>query len=198
MNDLSKTLARRIQEARLRLGWSQGKLAEALSFPTHQVMSAIEKGSREVKAWELAKLAKALCVPVSELLCTEEPAPRPVVVWRGVPTEARKTLEARFLQKCEEYALLEQLCDTHPPAKLPRYQGCLSTMTYADAEALAVQAAKILELGAHPAESLVGVLENDCGVKIWFEDLKKDGSAASTLSEQSFGLCGVHQNGRAE
>lgn len=184
MGDLRKTLSERIRTARVRLSLSQQQLADEAGFSAPQIISQIEKGEREVKAWELVNLARVLRMDVSQLLSTEEPKPLAPVLWRKYPERDRELIEADFLQRCEQYALLEKLCEVVAGRQLPKVSMNSATMNLQDAEQLGENVWKEFELGSQPATCLAGVLEERYGVKIWYQNLE-EGSAASTKG--SFG-----------
>ena len=184
MADLRKVLGNRIRNARMRLSLSQHQLAKEIGFSASQIISQIEKGERDVKAWELVNLAKALRVDVSQLLNVEEPKPFAPVLWRKDPKTDKELIEAEFLQHCEQYALLEKLCDVIIKEELPTRAVDPEALTYEYAEALGEEIRNHFELGSRPASCLSGILEEKYGVKIWYENLD-EGSAAST--KDSFG-----------
>lgn len=185
MDDFRKILGDRLRTARKRLSLSQKQLAQEAGFPAHQIIYQIEKGEREVKAWELVNLARVLRMEVSQLLSTEEPKPLAPVLWRKLPQRDKELIEADFLQRCEQYALLEKLCDVAPEHELPEASVNSDTMTFQDAEQLGERLSEQFKLGSRPAACLVGVLEERYGVKIWYQNLGEEGSAAS--SKGSFG-----------
>ncbi|MFQ5924489.1 MAG: helix-turn-helix domain-containing protein, partial [Dehalococcoidia bacterium] len=164
---------------------TQKQLAEEASFSVHQTVSQIEKGQREVKAWELAALAKALRVDITDLLSDRGLEPAPQVLWRKTPAAGRETIEANFVQHCQQYATLEQLSGEVIERELPLARWSHDDFTYNNAKLLAERTSKEFDLGSRPAASLVGTLENNYGVKIWYEELGEEGSAASTVG--SFG-----------
>jgi len=184
MADLRKVLGNRIRSARMRLSLSQQQLAKEIGFSASQIVSQIEKGERDVKAWELVNLAKALRIDVSQLLNVEEPKPFAPILWRKYPETDKELLEAEFLQRCEQYALLEKLCDVVIKEELPTREVDYETLTYEYAEDLGEEIRNHFELGSRPASGLSGILEEKYGVKIWYENLD-EGSAAST--KDSFG-----------
>ena len=181
MGSFREILGERVRTARKRLGLTQKELAEQAGIAVHQILSQIEKGQREVKAWELAALAKALKTDFSSLLADSGPQQAPVVLWREYPTEAREVIEANFLQRCQQYATLEQLAEEVTQPDLPTAKVESAPMTFGAAKRLARRASKELDLGSRPATALEGVLEDGYGVKIWYEDLGEEGSAASTI-----------------
>lgn len=180
MPDLRRELGARIQQARKKLGLTQRQLAEQAGLPTHQIVAQIEKGKREVKAWELARLAQVLCQSVNELLAPVPP-PAPAVLWRDDPGEDAPALEARFLERCREYHMLERLLGFPPPLQLPQFKVAPSQLTLQVADRLAVKTQRALGLGSRPAASLVRVLETGYRVKIWYEPLERVCSAACVV-----------------
>jgi hypothetical protein len=61
-----------------------------------------------VKAWEFVKLAGALLVDPSDLLAVEEREQEPLILWRTFPQNPKEA-EANFLNRCRQYAMLEEL-----------------------------------------------------------------------------------------
>jgi Zn-dependent peptidase ImmA (M78 family)/DNA-binding XRE family transcriptional regulator len=184
MADLRKVLGKRVRDARVRLSLSQQQLAKEIGFSASQIVSQIEKGERDVKAWELVNLAKALRIDVSQLLAIEEPQPSAPVLWRKYPEADKELIEAEFLQRCQQYALLEKLCDIIIKEELPTREVDYKALTYEYAEALGEEIRNKFALGSRPASCLSDILEEKYGVKIWYENLD-EGSAAST--QGSFG-----------
>lgn len=179
MGNLRKILGNQIRTARVRLSLSQQQLADEAGFSAPQIISQIERGEREVKVWELVNLAKVLYIDVSQLLSTEEPKPLAPVLWRKYPERDRELIEADFLQRCEQYALLEKLCEVVTRGELPKVSMNFATMNFKDAEQLGENVWKEFRLGSRPATCLVGILEERYAVKIWHQNLE-EGSAASS------------------
>lgn len=183
MEDLRKVLGERIRSTRVNLGFSQEELARKAGFPSHQIISQIENGEREVKAWELAKIAEVLYMDISVLLSKESRKTPVAVLWRDRPKERAKEREARFLQRCRVYAELEELCNVKCRYVLPQFEVNPKTIDFKDTERMAEDVARKLQLGSHPAASLEKTLENQYGVKIWYEDLGGEVSGASTIGD---------------
>ena len=194
-DNMLKTLGERIKKARERLNISQTELAVRCGFRAHQTISVIEKGEREVKAWELAALAKALSVDMHDLLMAEELKENPAVLWRQRPQKNSEIIEADFINHCKQYAMLEKIIGETTTHKLLECKPNGSTFNYDTAKELATTVGKELDLGSCPAASLVGTLENRFGVKIWYADLKDEGSAAAIKGE--FGLAILINTGEA-
>lgn len=187
MPGLQWVLGARIQQARQKLGLTQRQLAEQAGLPAHQIVSQIEKGKREVKAWELVRIAQVLYTDVNALL-TAGLAPTPTVLWRDDPGKGAPTREARFLQRCREYHMLERLLELPPPPPLPRFEVAPSQLTPQAADRLAVETQRTLGLGSRPAASLVRVLEAEYRVKIWYEPMDTVGSAACVVGSIGYAV----------
>jgi Zn-dependent peptidase ImmA (M78 family)/transcriptional regulator with XRE-family HTH domain len=181
MQNRRKLLGSRIRDARIRLSFTQQRLGKEAGFSSSQIMSQIEKGEREVKAWELFNLARALRLEISQLLAPETPEISFPVLWRKSPSKDKEIIEAEFLRRCHQYALLEKLCECTIPIGLPSEKVDFNSMSFTEADKLGERIWKKLELGGRPACSLRLLLEDKHGVKIWHEDLGEEGSAASAV-----------------
>jgi Zn-dependent peptidase ImmA (M78 family)/transcriptional regulator with XRE-family HTH domain len=170
-------LAAAIRNARERLGITQQALADAAGFASLQIVSAIETAQREVKAWELVRLARALQTSVDELLGLSDAAPVRVFWRRGSPgiPAAR---EARLVQRAERMALLEEWNGLPPAEPLPDLPFAPDRASFADVARLAHTVGRALDLGSRPAASLLPVLEERFGVKVFYEEMGEGESAA--------------------
>jgi Zn-dependent peptidase ImmA (M78 family)/transcriptional regulator with XRE-family HTH domain len=187
MGDLDRIVGSAVRKARERLGWSQAELAEKAGFGHGQIVSQIEKGERPLKAVELAALSRILYCDLAALL-EDRPGTTVGVLWRGVASPSPE-LEARFVQDCEHYRVLEELCDAVTETRLPPPRTMPADLD--DAAEYGKEVRGGLGLGAYPADSLKRTLEEVHGVKLFFET-KPGVSAACTAG--SFGL-GVLLNG---
>jgi len=176
-------LGKNIRSARERLGLTLEQLANKAGLPALQTVSEIELGKREVKAWELVNIARALQISVSSLLDVKEPLTPPFILWRKEPKKDRTSMEAAFLQRCNQYHLLEQLSGAKQSRKLPTADINPNTIDYRDAVKLSAQISNQLDLGARPAKVLAKVLEDEYSVKIWYMDLGERGSAATFFGD---------------
>jgi XRE family transcriptional regulator, fatty acid utilization regulator len=183
-NNRERTPARanigeRIRDARERLQWTQQRLADALGLSSSQIVSSIESGQREVKAWELFRIAALLHTPAEWFLGATD-LQRPQVQWRVRPQgDDVPEIETKFLQRCEKYALLEKWCESPPfrelkPITLP---GPNPSFHVVGREAQNVRDA--MGLGMRPACTLEKTLEEDYGVKIFYESLGDRGAGFS-------------------
>ena len=181
MENRRKLLGNRIRDARIRLSFTQQQLAEEAGFSSAQIMSQIEKGEREVKAWELFNLARVLRLEISQLLAVESPEVSIPLLWRKSPSEGKEIIEAEFLRRCHQYALLEKLCECIVEQKLPSEKADFNSMSFKEADEFGEYMWEELDLGSRPAGSLRFLLEDKYGVKIWYENFGEETSAASTV-----------------
>ena len=177
--DINKNIGERIRRLRNRLNLSQQDFAKQVGISSFQTISDIEKGVRELKAYELAAFARALRVNTSELLMQEEFIEKASVLWRDEP-EDYHIKEANFIKNCENYFRLEQLCNCVIHVELPQKKVDFETIDYDEAELLASEILNEFNPGSRPAENLENVLEKKYSVKIFYDDLGIEGSAAST------------------
>lgn len=183
-------LGRAIKQRRNEIGITQGDLAVAVGFSAPQTVSDIERGARDVKAWELVKIARSLRTTPDDLLGLDT-APESRVMWRrGSPAGSRET-EDVFLDRARRYALLEKWNQLPPAATLPEFELDAANASFSDAARLAGEVGKTLDLGSRPAASLQSVLQEAFGVKLFFQELDGDESAAATKGD--FG-CAVLMN----
>lgn len=178
-------IAPRIRGARESCGFTQQELADKIGFKSGQIISAIEKGEREVKAFELYSIAKALYRDVSYFLKEDGEEKTYRVMWRGDAEDKVKEKEAYFFNKCKQYYHLEQLNDETPESRLPQFDFELGDKDegYEKAEFIANEVYNVLNLGPRPAVVLESILEERYRVKIWYANLKDAGSAASLIGD---------------
>lgn len=175
---IQEAIGRRIQELRKRLGMNQTTLAEKMGFGSAETISSIERGDREIKAVEIAQLSRILLVPVADLLMPVEAEPDPSILWRAEPMQGREVTEARFLQRCNQYAWLEEAVGVTRLARFPSLEVDPERVNLSDATRLADEVRRQFDLGNRPAAVLEKTLEDVYGVKIWYDKLE-EGSAAS-------------------
>lgn len=181
MKDKAFSLIERIRTFRQSLGLTQEDLAQKAGFGSAQVISQIEKGERDIKAYELVKLSKVLHTDLYGFFI-EKLNPIPKMLWRNKIDENIKNLrEKEFLNRCQEYHSLEELCDFRTPPKLPQCEVDSASLNFSTVQSIAQQCGGQLNLGSRPAASLERLLENAYGVKIWYMDLSQKGSAACVI-----------------
>jgi Zn-dependent peptidase ImmA (M78 family)/transcriptional regulator with XRE-family HTH domain len=173
------SIGERIREAREGLQWTQQRLAEALGVASSQIISTIESGQREVKAWELFRIAGLLHTPAEWFLGATE-LHRPQVQWRAKPQgNDAPEIEARFLQRCERYALLEKWCETPPFKELKPITVPSTNPSFYVVGREAQNVREAMGLGVRPACTLEKTIEEDYGVKIFYESLGDKGAGFS-------------------
>jgi Zn-dependent peptidase ImmA (M78 family)/transcriptional regulator with XRE-family HTH domain len=182
-----KLLGSRIREARENLGWSQTELAQAVGFGAFQIISAIENGQREVKAWELLKMASSMHLSLESFLESEKRA-EPVLLWRAQPQTGFREIEARFIERCERYALLELWCGVSPLQDLKPICFSQPEPTFVQVGREAENVRDYMKLGGRPACSLAKTLQEDYGVKIFYEDFGDQGAALSAKGNFGYGI----------
>jgi Zn-dependent peptidase ImmA (M78 family)/transcriptional regulator with XRE-family HTH domain len=180
--DLKKILGLRISNRREALGLTQRELASQVGFSSSEIMSQIELGKRDVKAWELAKISQILYTNISEFLADKESDSPPPILWRVLPSEQKEAKEAKFLNFCQQYSLLENLSGTVIRKRIPQKEVNPSTLTFRVAQRLALEVREEFGLGDRPASLLVKTLEDNYGVKILYDDMD-EGSAATTIGD---------------
>ena len=173
-----------IRAGREHMGWTQEELAERAGFASHQIVSQIELGRREVKAAELFRITGALHLDLRSL-SVEMPASTPVL-WRKKSDAAPVLREAQFLERCRRYRSLSTAVEQGVVDPLPQYAVDAESVDYAFAEDIAARISRLLDLGACPAASLTETLTNRFDVQVWHEDLGTDGSAA--CAQGDFGI----------
>jgi transcriptional regulator with XRE-family HTH domain len=181
-------LAREIRARRKALGFTQGELAAAVGFSVAQIVSDIERGQREVKAWELVKIADALRTTVDRLLGLGERAPVARVLWRRGSPAGSRDVEEVFLDRARRFALLEKWNELPPAPELPQQQLDHEVTTFADVTRMAVAVGRVLDLGSRPAASLASVLQEAFRIKLFFEPLGAEESAASAKGDFGYAV----------
>lgn len=179
----NKALADRLKTAREKVGLSIGEAAKRLGFSSYQTLSKIEVGEREVKAAELNLFAKTYFCTISYLLDESPPKQDLVLLWRKTPDAgAQREIEARILQVCEQYQLLEKLLNLKGNKDTKFLDITIDSIsTNNDIDTLANDTRRLLELGSRPAFSLKNILEQTHGVKLVYQQLSDASSAASTV-----------------
>ena len=186
-NRESVAIGSRIKTARERMHWTQEQLAAALGWKSFQIASSVENGQRELKARELAKIASVLNSSFESLLGVA--TTQPSILWRAKPKDDKAgEIESVFIRRCERYAQLEKWCDIPPAMQLKP----LSVKSDRESINLVQREAENLrdamKLGGKPGCTLKKTLEEDYGVKIFHEELGKNGSALCAQVDFGFAV----------
>lgn len=173
-------IGRAVKELRTRLGLRQEELAGRADLGQKQTVSEIERGRRALKATEVVRLAQALHVEAHDLLTGSVPAVGPYVLWRKIGADhSRAEAEARLHHRSRRYGFLEGLVGDDQGPKLPCVPLDITSTSYEDAETMADEVRRTLQLGDVPGAGLRENLESHWRIKI-FEDLLAEGSGATT------------------
>lgn len=169
----------KIQNLRLEYGLSQQQLADAMGWNHHQTVSELEQGKRDIKAAELSKLTQFFSIPLSFLLDSHERK-------RAVLTHGAGFPEARFIQKCDDYKMVEELVygTRNNPSLLPKINLSMSKWQLNDAYRLATEVRHLLHLGAYPAFGLHTSLEEQAGVRFVSEKAPQGPTSGCSRTDQ--------------
>ena len=175
-------IADRLSHARSRLGLTLAQVEELTGIGKSS-LSEFEHGKREPSLSQLQALAAAYRRSVAFFLAEGE-IPQETVLWREKPVKGCEDIEAKFLRLCEQYYNLEVWSDEVVPLCLvPVAAVRPGSFSYTQAESLAKAVRDQLELGDRPGLSLLSVLEEVCGIKVFHLEFEPTGTAASTRSD---------------
>ncbi|MFZ4767149.1 MAG: helix-turn-helix domain-containing protein [Roseimicrobium sp.] len=177
-------IGERLKLARQQRGWTLEALSTHTQIPVSS-LSEFENGRREPRLSHIEKLAQAHGLSAAWFF-ESEAAESAVVLWRERPEspDAVATIEGHFLKLCGWYKNLETWCNDHRPCMLPEVSSDRSEFDWADVECLALNVRNHLNLGQRPAFSLLNVLENTCGVRVFHFEFEPSGTAACTRSDE--------------
>lgn len=184
-------IGRTVQALRKKNDLTQEELAELVGFSAAQTVSDIERGQRAVKAWEVVKLAEALHTSVDTLLGIATQPQQARVLWRRGSGGRSRHAEERLIDRARRYDLLEKWNELPPAPPFPQYELDPDRGSYREAATLATHVGRAFDLGSRPAASLSSVLQEVFRVKLFYEPLGGDESAASARGD--FG-CAVLMN----
>lgn len=176
-------IGERLKAARSQRGWTLEALSGQTQIPVSS-LSEFETGKREPRLTHLDAIARAHGKAVSWFF---EPvnAEAEVVLWRARPEpDEAAAIEGRFLQLCRWYRNLEDWCDERRPCLLPEVTGDPGRIAWSDVHRLANKVRHMLDLGQQPASSLLSVLENSCGIRIFHLEFEPTGTAACTRNDE--------------
>ena len=99
------------------------------------------------------------------------------------------------MDRAHRFALLEKWNGLPPPPELPQRELDPEATSFADVARMALSVARVLDLGSRPAVSLAAVLQEGFRIKLFFESLGEDESAASARGD--FGYAVLMNAGQA-
>lgn len=196
MSITQKDLAERLKQARLEAGMSQEAVAEVLKLP-RPTISQIEAGKRGVDSLELVKLAKLYGKPLSFFLeegpekAEEESAV--VMCFRAeMLTKKDKAIINEFAEMCRNYTWLERMLGYERrlslPIRLHRARPRSKGEAIREAEQLAIEVRKLLDLGDDPICNVIDLLEQQ-GVRIVIWPLENERFSGLFLEDEAVGPC---------
>jgi len=179
VNDLHE----RIAQARESAGFSLTEAARKSGFKHYQILSAIEKGTRNISANEIIRLSRLYSRGLDYFFGQEVPG-EPMLLWRKAENCNIEKVQRHFLSFLEKYSHLEKLLGLKR-----RWIEIRSSYTRDDfknggfelVSKLAGDIHKKLDLGLRPECNLLNVLENNLRFKILHLSLQPGVSAASVV-----------------
>ena len=178
-------LGRELQDARKKRGMTQEEAAELLGV-ARTTLTAIEKGTRRIKASELVKLARAYGRQIGDFVHSRPQIESFQVQFRGPSsrTEHEEELIAPYISEfedlCRDYLTLEEITSSPLPRKYPAEYDISGLPILYAAESVAMQERNRLNLGDGPLPTnpvLRVVLEQEVGLRIFFMPLPQGFSA---------------------
>ena len=194
-----RDLGQRLQLARKARGLTQAEVADQLGV-ARTTLTAIEAGTRQIRAAELAKLARIYERTIGELVRRDEPVEPFSLQLRStlVPGLAQhEELEPHvfeFQRLCEDYAAVEQMRGAPPATRYPLPYEIDSANPERSAEDIAMRERHRLGLGDGPIPNLRQLLESDVGLRIFYLDLPSRVATMYAYTQQLGGCIAV--NGR--
>ncbi len=179
--NFDNVLGQKIKLVREQLGLTLQQVSERMGFNNYQILSAIENGTRTLKAVELTQLSKVFHKDISFFLSDENESLPFLVRWRDCSNGTGiKEKEAEFLQYCTNYYDLEQRLGLDHKCSLDSLNFNQADLkNYSKINQIAQEKVFQLQLGSRPACVLRKILEDKYNVKIFYLDLNNYGSAAS-------------------
>ena len=186
-----KVLGHRLQEARKARGLTQQQAADTLAV-ARTTVTALEKGDRRVRPDELIQLARLYARPVSSLVGSREPVADFAVQFRsGQGSDRPQQIEEEqdqavqdFQTLCEDYLYLETLNGTRMQQSYPPQYVIDGIPTEDAAENVASAERNRLGLGDGPVLRLREILENDVGIRVFYDILPSRVAGAFSYTEE--------------
>jgi Zn-dependent peptidase ImmA (M78 family)/transcriptional regulator with XRE-family HTH domain len=184
--NFDNTLGHKIKIVREQLGLTLEQLTEKIGFNNYQSLSAIENGTRKLKAAELAQIAKVLHKDISFFLSDDaQTIESSLVLWREYSnTTGIREKEEEFRQYCINYYDVQTRLGLDSKCSLDLIDFDISDLrNYSKVNRIAYDKANQLQLGSRPACVLRKVLEDKYNVKVFYLNLNGFGSAASAKGQ---------------
>ena len=200
-----RVLGQALQKARKQRGMKQADAAKVIHV-SRTTMTAIEKGTRRIKAGELIKLARAYGKQVSDFVRSRpQIAPFPVQ-FRG-PHKSSSAYDAQIVasveslqELCRDYLELEQIMGLRLIKNYPVEYKVKNLRTVQAAEYVANSERKRLGLGDGPLANFREVLEQDVGLRVFYLPLQPSTYSEIYYYDNQLGGClainKLHPEGR--
>ena len=182
-NTEGKNLHKRLAQARVTAGFSLVEATRKLGFKHYQILSAVEKGTRNVSAGELILMARLYSRPLDYFFDANIPL-EPIPLWRRTAGSDVQKEQRQFLAFLENYTRLENLLGLKR-----RWKEILTNLDSDDfaengfeaADKLGADIHKRFDLGSRPACNLLNILENTLRFKVIHLALGEGLSGASIV-----------------
>lgn len=147
-------------------------------------LSDFENGKREPSISQLQKLAGVYERPIS-FFFDKSAVREAVLLWRDKPeAPVADRIQARFEKLCNQFKNLEAWTKTSTIDSFKKLFSDSFPTDYKQVEKLAHETWQAMGLGERPGESLLRILEEVYGVKVFHLDLGSETSSACTHSDQ--------------
>ena len=184
-NKSTNDLHERIAKARESAGFSLTEAARKSGFKYYQILSSIEKGTRNITANEMIRLSR-LYGRSLDYFFGQEVSTEPTPLWRKMEHIDIQKVQRHFLSFLEKYSHLENLLGLKR-----RWTEIRSSFDRDDfknngfevVDRLADDIHKKLDLGLRPECNLLNVLENNLRFKILHLPLQQGVSGASVVDD---------------
>lgn len=182
-------LSGRLAQAREAAGLSLADATRKLDFKHYQILSSIEKGTRNVNANELISMARLYGRSLDYFFEAQVPS-EPVLLWRRTAGSDIRNEQQQFFVFLENYSRLENLLG------LKRlWRDILNNLDRDDfaengfeaCDKLGTDIHKHLDLGSRPACNLLNILENTLRFKVIHLGLG-DGLSGASIVDSALGV----------
>jgi len=179
----------RLTQAREAAGLSLADATRKLNFKHYQILSSIEKGTRNVNANELISMARLYGRSLDYFFEAKVPS-EPVLLWRRTAGSDIRNEQQQFLVFLENYSRLENLLGLKR-----RWKKILTNLDRDDfaengfetSETLGTDIHRRLDLGSRPACNLLNILENTLRFKVIHLGLG-DGLYGASIVDSALGV----------
>jgi len=179
----------RLAQAREAAGLSLADATRKLNFKHYQILSSIEKGTRNVNANELISMARLYGRPLDYFFEAKVPS-EPVLLWRRTAGSDIRNEQQQFLVFLENYSRLENLLGLKR-----RWKEILTNLDRDDfaengfeaCDKLGTDIHRRLDLGSRPACNLLNILENTLRFKVIHLCLG-DGVSGASIMDSALGV----------